>query len=87
MATPIVPSEPSTQATVNDPNSVTNITKITEQIKKQANSDTKYDTKGKLYDGFQDLPTGQKAFSILLSFLLTAGTLLVVGAILPKRGR
>jgi hypothetical protein len=84
MSTPIVPNEPSTQATVNNPNSLLMLTKITEEQKKQAEADKKYDTKGKLYDGFQDIPSSQKVISIGLSFAIAAGILLVVGGLLPK---
>jgi hypothetical protein len=58
--------------------------KIADELKKQAEADTKYDTKGKIYDGFQDLPNGQKVLSIGLSFAIAAGILLVVGGLLPK---
>ena len=84
MATPVKPTEPSTPETVNDPNSITNMIKKVEEQKKQASSDTKYDTKGKIYDGFTDLPSGQKILSIGLSFALAAGILLVVSGLLPK---
>ena len=84
MATPISPAEPSTASELNNPNSLTNLIKNTEEQKKQALSDTKYDTKGSLYDGFQDFPTGQRALSIGLSFALAAGFLLILGGLLPK---
>ena len=84
MATPIVPNEPSTPDSTSNPNSINSLTKIVDEQKKQAASDTKYDTKGKLYDGFSDMPSGQKVLSIGLSFTIAAGILLVVGALLPK---
>jgi hypothetical protein len=84
MATPIIPTEPSTPDTNANPNSLNNLIKSTDETKKQTLSDTKYDTKGNLYDGFQDLPSGQKILSIGLSFALAAGILLVVGGLLPK---
>lgn len=85
MSKPIVPSEPSTIATSQDPNSITNISKMTGEIENQAEADKKYDTKGKLYSGFQDGPPSMnKIVSIGTSFLLAAGFLMVVGALLPK---
>jgi hypothetical protein len=84
MATPIIPSEPSTVDSTSNPNSITSLMKTVEEQKKQAASDTKYDTKGKLYDGFTDMPSRQKIISIGLSFTIAAGILLVVGALLPK---
>lgn len=84
MATPIIPTEPSTPDTNSNPNSLNNLMKTTDDLKKQVNSDTKFDTKGNLYDGFQDLPSGKKILSIGLSFAIAAGVLLVVGGLLPK---
>lgn len=84
MATPIIPSEPSTPDSTTNPNSINSLTKIVDEQKKQAEADTKYDTKGKIYDGFQDLPSREKIFSIGLSFTIAAGILLVVGGLLPK---
>lgn len=87
MATPISPSEPSTISELNNPNSITNLIKSTEEQKKQALSDTKYDTKGNLYEKFEDLPSRQKVLSIASSFAIAAGILLVVGGLLPKSRR
>jgi hypothetical protein len=87
MATPISPSEPSTATELNNPTSITNLIKSTEEQKKQALSDTKYDTKGNLYETFEDLPSRQKVLSIASSFAIAAGILLVVGGLLPKSRR
>lgn len=84
MATPIVPSEPSTPDSTTNPNSINSLMKVADEQKKQSEADTKYDTKGKIYDGFQDLPNRQKVLSIGLSFAIAAGILLVVGGLLPK---
>lgn len=87
MATPISASEPSTLSERNNPSSLTNLIKQTEEQKKQAVSDTKYDTKGNIYDGFTDLPNGQRVISIGLSFAIAAGILLIIGGLLPKSRR
>jgi hypothetical protein len=88
MATPVKPTEPSTPETVNDPNSITNMIKKVEEQKKQASSDTKYDTKANIYEGFTFTPeTKMRALSIGTSFLIAAGILMVVGALLPKSKR
>jgi hypothetical protein len=87
MATPIIPSEPSTIESNSNPNSINSLMKITDEQKKQAVSDTKYDTKGQIYEKFQGssgLPNGQKVLSIGLSFAIAAGVLLVIGGLLPK---
>lgn len=87
----VKPTEPSTQQTVNDPNSITNLIKKVEEQKKQAESDTKYDTKSNVYEKFEDkkkgtdgIPTMKELQSIGTSFLLAAGVLIVIGAFLPK---
>ncbi len=84
MATPILPSEPSTADSTSNPNSINSLMKVVDEQKKQAISDTKYDTKGNIYETFQDLPNGQKVLSIGLSFAIAAGVLLIVGGLLPK---
>lgn len=84
MATPIIPSEPSTVDSTSNPNSINSLMKLADEQRKQAQADTKYDTKGKIYDGFEDFPSKQKILSIGLSFTITAGILLVVGGLLPK---
>lgn len=85
--TPIMPTEPSTPETTANPSSLTNLTKQIDEQKKQAESDKKYDTKGSLYETFQDLPSGQKVLSIAASFTVAAGILLIVGGLLPKSRR
>ena len=88
MATPVKPTEPSTPETVNDPNSITNMIKKVEEQKKQSVSDTKYDTKANIYEGFTiSSEMKMKALSIGTSFLIAAGILLVAGALLPKSKR
>ena len=89
MSTPIIPSEPSTPESTTNPNSINSLMKSVDEQKKQAISDTKYDTKGQIYEKFQGtssspLPSVQKIFSIGLSFTIAAGVLLVVGGLLPK---
>lgn len=86
MAAVIPPLEPSTLASTSDPNSISNLIKNVEEQSKQAKSDSKYDTKGGIYESFVD--TGfvnkDKAMSILASFGIAAGILLLIGSILPK---
>lgn len=87
MSTPVIPTEPSTPETKNDPNSITNMIKRVEEQKKQSDADTKYDTKTNVYESFQDTTTMNKVISIGTSFLIAAGILMVVGALLPKSKR
>lgn len=88
MATPILPAEPSTVETTNDPNSITNLIKKTEEQKKQAAADTKYDTKSNIYEKFEtQTQSMNRVISIGTSFLIAAGILMVVGALLPKSKR
>ena len=87
MATPIQPNEPSTKDQLANPNSLTNLTKTIDEQKKQTLSDTKFDTKGQLYETFADYPSKEKIMSIGLSFLIAAGVLMVAGAFLPKARR
>ena len=87
MATPVKPTEPSTPQTVNDPNSITNMIKKVEEQKKQADADTKFDTKGSVYEGFRSLDWRIKVMSVGTSFLIAAGILMVVGSLLPKSKR
>lgn len=88
MATPIIPSEPSTPDSTTNPNSINSLMKTVDEQKKQAISDTKYDTKGQIYEKFQgtssSLPSKEKILSIGASFAIAAGILLVVGGLLPK---
>lgn len=61
--------------------------KTVDEQKKQTQSDTKYDTKGQIYEKFQDkssLPSREKILSVGSSFAIAAGILLVVGGLLPK---
>ena len=61
--------------------------KTVDEQKKQTESDTKYDTKGQIYEKFQDkssLPSREKILSVGSSFAIAAGILLVVGGLLPK---
>lgn len=88
MATPVKPTEPSTPETINNPNSITNMIKKVEEQKKQSASDTKYDTKANIYEGFTlTSETTTRVLSIGTSFLIAAGILLVAGALLPKSKR
>ena len=87
MATPVKPTEPSTPETVNDPNSITNMIKKTEEQKKQSDADRKYDAKSNVYEGFRDTSWQTRALSIGTSFLIAAGVLMVVGSLLPKSKR
>lgn len=86
MSTPVLPIEPSTVGSTSDPNSISNLIKRVEEQNKQAKSDTKYDTKGGIYESFidKDVTSKDKAMSILASFTIAAGILLAIGSILPK---
>lgn len=86
MSAPVLPVEPSTLASTNDPNSISNLIKNVEEQNKQAKADTKYDTKGGIYESFtnNELVNKNKAMSILASFGIAAGILLLIGSILPK---
>jgi hypothetical protein len=79
----VAPVQPSTAQTSNDPNSIVNLLKKSEQQSKQANSDTQFDTKKNIYEAFLDAE--DKTTSIITSFLLAAGVLMLVGALLPKK--
>ena len=86
---PVLPAEPSTITSIQDPNSITNLIKKTQEQNKQAQSDTVYDTKKGVYESFETKQQGQlkRGFSIAASFALAAGVLLIVGSLLPKKGR
>lgn len=86
---PVLPAEPSTISSIQDPNSITNLIKKTQEQNKQAQSDTVYDTKKGVYESFETKQQGQinRAVSIAASFALAAGVLLIVGSLLPKKGR
>jgi hypothetical protein len=79
----VAPVQPSTAQTSNDPNSIVNLLKESQQQTKQANSDTQFDTKKDIYEKFLDME--DKTQSIITSFLLAAGVLMLVGALLPKK--
>jgi hypothetical protein len=85
MSTAIPPIEPSTQASANDPNSISNLIKKTEEQNKQAKSDTKYDTKGGIYESFAGSQGVSREISILTSLALAAGALFLLGGLLPKK--
>ncbi len=85
MSSAIPPIEPSTAASANDPNSISNLIKKTEEQNKQAKSDTKYDTKAGVYESFTGTSESQRQLSILTSLALAAGVLFLVGGLLPKK--
>ncbi len=85
MSTAIPPIEPSTAASANDPNSISNLIKKTEEQNKQAKADTKYDTKGGIYESFVDSQAPTRQISILTSLALAAGVLFLIGGLLPKK--
>jgi len=79
----VAPIQPSTAQTSNDPNSIVNLLKKSQQQNTQAQSDTQFDTKKNVYETFLDVE--DKTTSIITSFLLAAGVLMLVGALLPKK--
>ena len=85
MSSPIAPTEPSTYATQIDPYSITNLTKLSEEQKKQAESDTKYDVKTKVYENFLAQTFQDRALSITSSWVIAATVLYAVSFLLPKR--
>ncbi len=85
MSTAIPPIEPSTAASANDPNSISNLIKKTEEQNKQAQSDTKYDTKGGIYESFVESQGQTRQISILTSLAIAAGVLFLIGGLLPKK--
>jgi hypothetical protein len=84
MSAPVLPVEPSTAASLDNPNSISNLIKTVEEQNKQAKADTKYDTKGGIYENFTNEITTNRTLSILTSFAITAGVLLLIGGLLPK---
>jgi len=84
MSEPVAPLQASTAASSQDPNSITNLLKQSNQQKKQATADTVYDTKGSSYENFTNQ---DETLSIITSFLIAAGILAVIGAFLPKKSR
>ncbi len=85
MSAAIAPNEPSTYATSIDPYSITNLTKLADEQKKQAQSDTKYDVKTKVYENFLTQTFEQRALSITASWALAAVVLYGFSFLLPKR--
>ena len=85
MSTAIPPIEPSTAASTNDPNSISNLIKKTEEQNKQAQSDTKYDTKKGVYESFTSYQEPSRQVSILTSLAIAAGILFILGGVLPKK--
>ena len=79
----VAPVQPSTAQTSNDPNSIVNLLKKSQQQSKQANSDTQFDTTKDIYEPFVDMD--ERTNSIITSFLLAAGVLMLLGALLPKK--
>ena len=84
MSAPVLPVEPSTVASRDNPNSISNLIKTVEEQNKQAKADTKYDTQGGIYENFTNEITTNRTVSILISFGITAGVLLLIGGLLPK---
>jgi hypothetical protein len=78
----VAPVQPSNAQTSNDPNSIVNLLKNSQQQKKQASSDTQFDTKKDIYEAFIN---EDRTLSITTSFLIAAGVLMFIGALIPKK--
>jgi hypothetical protein len=78
----VAPVQPSNAQTSNDPNSIVNLLKNSQQQKKQASSDTQFDTKKDIYEAFTN---EERTISIATSFLIAAGVLMFIGALIPKK--
>jgi|APGre2960657505_1045072.scaffolds.fasta_scaffold206229_2 hypothetical protein len=78
----VAPVQPSNAQTSNDPNSIVNLLKNSQQQKKQASSDTQFDTKKDIYEAFTN---EERTISIATSFLIAAGILMFIGALIPKK--
>jgi len=78
----VAPVQPSNAQTSNDPNSIVNLLKNSQQQKKQASSDTQFDTKKDIYETFTN---EDRTISIATSFLIAAGILMFIGALIPKK--
>ena len=78
----VAPVQPSNAQTSNDPNSIVNLLKNSQQQKKQASSDTQFDTKKDIYEAFIN---EDRTLSIATSFLIAAGVLMFIGALIPKK--
>jgi len=78
----VAPVQPSNAQTSNDPNSIVNLLKNSQQQKKQASSDTQFDTKKDIYEAFTN---EDRTISIATSFLIAAGILMFIGALIPKK--
>mgnify|MGYP006079357269 CR=1 FL=1 len=78
----VAPVQPSNAQTSNDPNSIVNLLKNSQQQKKQASSDTQFDTKKDIYEAFIN---EDRTISIATSFLIAAGILMFIGALIPKK--
>jgi hypothetical protein len=78
----VAPVQPSNAQTSNDPNSIVNLLKNSQQQKKQASSDTQFDTKKDIYEAFTN---EERTISSATSFLIAAGILMFIGALIPKK--
>jgi hypothetical protein len=78
----VAPVQPSNAQTSNDPNSIVNLLKNSQQQKKQASSDTQFDTKKDIYEAFTN---EDRTISITTSFLIAAGVLMFLSALIPKK--
>jgi hypothetical protein len=78
----VAPVQPSNAQTSNDPNSIVNLLKNSQQQKKQASSDTQFDTKKDIYEAFTN---EERTISITTSFLIAAGVLMFLSALIPKK--
>ncbi len=78
----VAPVQPSNAQTSNDPNSIVNLLKNSQQQKKQASSDTQFDTKKDIYEAFTN---EERTISIATSFLIAAGVLMFLSALIPKK--
>lgn len=93
MSTPVPPAEPSTTESSKNPNSITNILKKSIEQKKQAASDTVYDTKASAYEGFygeqeQEQPPPQASVNeVAASFAIVLAILLPLYFLIGRKGR
>lgn len=88
MSTPVPPAEPSTSESAKNPNSITNILKKSLEQKKQASSDTVYDTKSSAYEGFDgEQPPQASIQEVAASFAIVAAILLPIYFLIGRKGR
>ena len=89
MSTPVPAAEPSTTESSKNPNSITNILKKSIEQKKQAASDTRYDTKASAYEGFDgdSVPLSPSVKEVAASFAIVLAILLPLYFLIGRKGR